>query len=344
MKVGGGELLIVGVSGARLEPRERRILERVRPGGVILFGRNVESAEQLTALVDDLRRAAPQALLCLDAEGGRVDRLRAVAGPAPAAALLAAAPPAAAERSGRWIGRALRWFGFEMDLAPVVDLDRGRPDNSLEGRYLGAAPRAVIARGRAFLRGLHAAGVGGCVKHFPGLGGAGQDTHFRGSAIELGERELARDLAPFRALLPLAGAVLISHAIYPALDASGRPATLSPVIATDLLRRRLGFRGLAVSDDLEMKALGTWGDLPAVTAEALAAGCDVLPVCHSLEAAPAIASRLAAPRLAARRAGAAARLRRYRARQARLRRSAAVRPLAAIQAGLGRVVRDLGTG
>ena len=117
----------------------------------------------------------------------------------------------------------------------------------------------MIARGRAFLRGLHAAGVGGCLKHFPGLGGAGEDTHFRGSEIELGKRGLERDLEPFRALLPLAGAVLISHAIYPALDASGRPATLAPAIATGLLRRGLRFRGVALSDDLEMKALAHLG-------------------------------------------------------------------------------------
>ncbi|HZI63855.1 MAG TPA: beta-N-acetylhexosaminidase [Thermoanaerobaculia bacterium] len=341
---GAGELLIVGVAGPRLAPGERRILERVRPGGLILFGRNIEDAGQLTELVSDLRRAAPEALLYLDAEGGRVDRLRGVVGPAPAAAALAAAAPAAAQRSGRWIGRALRRFGFDVDLAPVVDLDYGRPDNSLAGRYLGATPRAVTARARAFLRGLHGAGVGGCVKHFPGLGAAGEDTHFRGSEVALGWPELERDLEPFRALMQIAGAVLISHAIYPAVDPSGRPATLSPAIATQLLRRRLRFRGVAVSDDLEMKALGSWGDLPAVSAAALAAGCDLLPVCHSLEAAPAIARRLGSARLAARRAAAAQRLRRYRRHLARLRSASGVGDLALIQTALGRLARELAAG
>ncbi len=138
------------------------------------------------------------------------------------------------------------------------------------------------------------------------------DTHLDGAPIALPATELARDLAPFAALWGQARMVMASHASYPALDPEGRPATLSPPIATALLRRRLGFRGVLVSDDLEMGALGVWGDLPRRTAAALAAGCDLLPVCRHLAACPEVAAALAIPALRQRREEAAARLERFR--------------------------------
>jgi beta-N-acetylhexosaminidase len=225
------------------------------------------------------------------------------------------------------VGGALRLLDCDVDLAPVVDLDRGRRDNALDDRCLGGTPRAVTARARAFLSGLHAAGVGGCLKHFPGLGGAGEDTHHGGSVVGLDVEVLADDLAPFAALAEAAGAVLVSHAVYPALSPAlssargrGRPASLEPAISTRLLRRRLRFRGLAIADDLAMRALEAWGDLPEVAAQALAAGCDLLPVCHSLEAAPEVAARLARSSLRRRVEEAGARLGRYRRSLAALRR------------------------
>jgi beta-N-acetylhexosaminidase len=312
------ELLVVGIPGHALGREAERLLARLRPGGVILLPRNVESAPQLRELVAALRRTVPGALLYLDAEGGRVDRLRPLLGAAPGGAAMAARAPRFAARVGRWIGHGLRCFDFDVDLAPVVDLDRGRRDNALDGRYLGASPAAVTARARAFLAGLAAAGVGGCVKHFPGLGGAGEDTHLAGSEVGLDAGELAADLAPFAAVAPLAGAVMAGHASYPAFDPQRRPATLSPPIAGDLLRHRLGFDGLLLSDDLDMQALAPWGR-PADRAEAaLAAGCDLLCLCHSLAAAPEVAVRLEGPALAERRREALQRLDRYRRRLAAL--------------------------
>jgi beta-N-acetylhexosaminidase len=317
-------LVIVGVAGPRLTRDERDVLSRLRPGGVILFGRNVESAGQVAALTAELHAALPEALVCIDAEGGRVDRLRSVVGPSPAAAALADASPARAGRAGLWLGRSLRALGFDVDFAPVVDLDRGHTGNALDGRCFGATPRAVAARAGAFLEGLHRAGVGGCVKHFPGLGGAQADTHLLGAPIELDRAELERDLAPFARLAAAAGAVMIGHASYPAYDSEARPGSLSPPIADTLLRRKLRFRGVSFSDDLEMKALGAFGDLPEVAAAALAAGCDVLAVCGaaSLEALPAIARRLGVHGLRARRQEALRRLSRYRLEVSRLRRLA----------------------
>jgi beta-N-acetylhexosaminidase len=328
-------LVIVGVGGPRLAPEEHRALRRLRPGGVILFGRNVESAGQVAELTADLHAILPEAVLCIDAEGGRVDRLRDVAGPAPAAATLAGEPPARARQAGLWLGRSLRALGFDVDFAPVADLDRGHAGNALDGRCFGATPRAVAARAGAFLDGLHRAGVGGCVKHFPGLGGARADTHLLGAPIELDRAELARDLAPFARLAANAGAVMIGHASYPAYDPEARPGTLSTPIAETLLRHELRFRGVSFSDDLEMKALGAFGDVPEVAAAALAAGCDVLAVCGaaSLDALPAIARKLGVPGLRARREEALRRLSRYRGAVARLRRLA--EPVSVERARLG---------
>ncbi|HVR10212.1 MAG TPA: glycoside hydrolase family 3 N-terminal domain-containing protein, partial [Thermoanaerobaculia bacterium] len=239
-----GGCVFVGIPGKRLDRSTAALLAAAQPGGVVLFGRNLETAEQLLGLVAGLRRLLPQAVLAIDAEGGRVDRLSALAGPAPAASLLARWPPDAARSTGRCIARALRLFDLDLDLAPVVDLDHGETGNALDGRYLGMRGPAVTQRARAFLRGLHSAGVGGCLKHFPGLGAAAEDTHHRTSAVRLSAAALALHRKPFEALAPLAGAVMVAHAVYPALDPEERPASLSPPVIEGLLRGEMGFDGL----------------------------------------------------------------------------------------------------
>ncbi len=301
----------IGLPGPELDSSSADLLWQHQPGGIVLFGRNCVAPEQLFDLVQAIRRVLPRALLAIDAEGGRVDRLRGVVAPAPAASRLATQPPGASLFAGRAVGRALRLFDLDVDFAPVVDLDRGWVGNALDDRCFGRRPEEVAARARAFLSGLHSAGIGGCLKHYPGLGGAGEDTHHEGSVVSLTREELEDDLAPFDALGAFAGAVMISHAVYPAYDARELPATLSPCIHR-LLRRRLGPDVLAVCDDLEMHALAPWGDLPERTAAAFLAGCDVLPVCRSLAALPAIAERLADPALEARHLEAHGRIERYR--------------------------------
>jgi beta-N-acetylhexosaminidase len=319
--VRAAEQVFVGLPGPELDRDVERLLRAHPPGGFVLFKRNLVTVEQVGQLVAALRRAAPRALLAVDAEGGRVDRLRDLVAPAPGASQLAALRPGVAYEAGFWIAQALARLGFDLDFAPVVDLDRSQHDNALDGRCLGATPEAVAARARAVLAGLHAGGIGGCLKHFPGLGGAGEDTHFGMSRIDLGSDELAADLAPFEDLADFAGAVMVSHAVYPAWDPDLRPATLSPPIV-ELLRRRLRFTGVAFADDLEMKALDSWGDLVERAVASFAAGCDVLPVCSSPAALPEIAERLAAPELAPRLASANRRLTGLRRRLARLRKAA----------------------
>jgi beta-N-acetylhexosaminidase len=290
--VKGGAVLVVGVEGTRLTSGERRLLARLAPFAVILLPRNLDDAGALRELVAAIRSATPDSLLALDAEGGRVDRLRRIVAPAPAAATLAACDPTFSRRAGRLVGASLRAFGFDLDFAPVVDLDHGLEGNALDRRCFGSTPRGVIARAKAFLDGLESAGVAGCVKHFPGLGGAPKDTHLEPARIERDREVAIRDLVPFAALAERAGAVMVGHAIYPELDPEERPATLSPAIATELLRKGIEFRGATFSDDLEMGALSRLGTLPELAEASLRAGCDGLPFCRRLEEAPAIARRL----------------------------------------------------
>lgn len=297
MKNDAAELLVVGVPGTSLDDATRELLTRVGPGGVILFPRNIEDEGQLRELIGEIRAALPEVLLYLDAEGGRVDRLRPLVGPAPSGRLLSGHRPAVVQRAGRWIGRALASLGFDVDLAPVVDLDYGHENNALDERYLGADPKDVIGRAQGFLLGLHESGVAGCLKHFPGLGAAGADTHHEGTVIHLTREELRRDLLPFQRLGYFAGAILIGHAVYPNLDPQERPASLSPAVATGLLRWELDFPGVLMSDDLDMHALAPWGDMAERSEAALMAGCDVLFLCNSLESAPEVVERLSDPRL-----------------------------------------------
>jgi beta-N-acetylhexosaminidase len=351
MRAGGGEFVFTGIPGPRLDASTASLLAEARPGGVVLFRRNVESAEQLVELAAGLRRLLPEAMLAIDAEGGRVDRLQELLGPAPSPSLLARRPPQAAHRTGRWIALALRLFDIDLDFAPMVDLDRGEAHNALDGRYLGSRSPAVTRRARAFLRGLHSGGVGGCLKHFPGLGAAAEDTHHRTSVVRLSAAALAPDLKPYVSLLPLAGAAMVAHAVYPALDLEERPASLSPPVIEDLLRGQLGFDGLVLSDDLEMKALGEWGDLPARAEAAFAAGCDVVMASETIAALPEITARLRRPRHAGRRREAARRLAAYRQRLRTLRwASDAIGPvrnlgqpagLQAVRGGLSELLTDL---
>lgn len=312
-RVRGADLLMVGIPGKSLDGDTRSALEALQPGALVLQPENIdEDVEDFVELLNELREVLPNALFAVDAEGGRVDTLAAVTGGAPAPSELAAGSPSLAYETGRWLGHALAIFNVGLALAPVVDLDRGEENNALDGRYLGSDPEAVTVRARAFLRGLHTAGVGGCLKHFPGLGGATDDTHHMGSAVYLPKKDLETDLRPFRELAEVAGAVMVGHAHYPTWDRDGLPATLSPTLLGTLLRKDVGFGGLVISDDLEMKALDDWGDVPERAASALLAGCDVLLVCHSLEAAAAAAERLDADDLVERREEAAARLASFR--------------------------------
>ncbi len=306
----------VGLAGTALDPEERAILAAHPPWGVILFRRNIESVDQLARLIGELRRLEARQIF-VDQEGGPVDRLRDLLAPAPS--FRKATRLGAARRAGAVAGAAIARLGFDVDLAPVVDRAVSAAGALILGERCASEDAAEVARAASeFLDGLHSQGVGGCLKHFPGLGRARSDTHRSLPVIEEDAAQLSLDLAPFRALMGKAGAVMISHAASP----DGIPASLSPAIATSLLRGTLGFGGAAFSDDLEMGALGSFGDLPERCARAAEAGCDLLFVCRRIEAYPACVAEVVRRVAARRRDEAAVRLEAYARRVDALRKEA----------------------
>ena len=311
-----GRLFAVGLEGPRLSALERAILSGAAPWGVILFRRNLESLAELERLAGELRGLGIAHLL-LDQEGGPVDRLRELVAPAPALRRLGGAD--AARRAGLATGAMLARLGFDVDLAPVVDRAvEGAGSLVLGDRCAGEDPVEIVRVAGAFLEGLQARGVGGCLKHFPGLGRATLDTHAALPIVPRDPVEEVRDLEPFRRLMDRAGAVMVSHAAGP----DGIPASLSPEVATRWLRGGLRFEGAAFSDDLEMGALAEFGGLPERCARASAAGCDLLLVCRRIEEYPACVDAIERGVPASRRGEAAARLDAYAADLGRLRATA----------------------
>jgi beta-N-acetylhexosaminidase len=251
---------------------------------VVLFKRNVTSAAQLRRLVAEVKAtgAGPEPLLAIDHEGGRVHRLPRPFTHFPPALAVAASGPAAARAVGRAMGRELAAVGIDVDFAPVLDVWTQPRNRVIGDRAFGTTPAAAARNALALARGLGEAGVVACGKHFPGHGGTVGDSHHVRPRVARSRRELARlDLVPFRrAIAARIPTLMTAHVVYPALDPK-RPATLSRAIAHDLLRRRLGFRGVLFSDDLEMHAVAR-RPIERVVVEALAAGCDMLLVCASL--------------------------------------------------------------
>lgn len=277
-----GQLFLIGLSGLSLSPAERALLRLLRPGGVILFRRNIEEAAQTTALLRESAEAAggdgPRIpfLRALDLEGGLVDRLRDLVGPTPSPAAVAAHGSAAlARRHGELIGRACRLLGFHTPLAPVLDL----LSPVLRSRSAGATPDQVLAYAGPFVQGLHAERVLACGKHFPGLGGGMLDSHQATPSIARPFDQLwAEDLKPYRELASKLDIVMAAHALYPKADA--KLASVSRYWLTEVLRRKLDYEGLVLSDDMEMGGLLSQTGIEEASIAALLAGTDLLEVCR----------------------------------------------------------------
>ena len=277
--------VIFGLSGLELTSEERAFFAEVEPAGYILFKRNVGDRAQLRALTDSLRDLAGREDLAIliDQEGGRVARMgppewpEFPAGPA-FDALYETAPMsaiAAMRANGQALGLMLSEVGITVDCAPLLDVARPETTEAITCRAYGHDPMRVAALGRAMLEGLAAGGVVGVVKHMPGHGRAIVDTHYHLPTVTASDAELEEDIAPFRTL-NAASMGMTSHIVFEAWDAD-RPATLSPVVIQDVIRGRIGFDGLLMTDDIDMKALsGTAGEKAA---GALAAGCDLVLDC-----------------------------------------------------------------
>ena len=278
-------MLIFGISGTGLTAQERDWLQHPQAAGVILFKRNFASRQQVTELAAAIREAAPRPqLLCVDQEGGRVQRF--VEGFTRLPALAPFGPlydrePAAALRLAHqhaWLmASEIRAIGLDLSFAPVVDLARG--NLAIGDRAFHADPQVVAAFTRAYVQGMHAAGMAATLKHFPGHGSVLEDTHFDAAIdprpLDVLERE---DLVPFAAGIEAgAEAVMLAHVTYPAI--APEPAGYSPFWLQDVLRGRMGFRGVAFSDDIGMAAAESAGGIKARIDAHLDSGCDVVLVC-----------------------------------------------------------------
>ena len=294
-----GQLLMTGVPGLVLDAATAATFRRIQPGAFILFGRNIESPTQLRKLIDDLRDLSEvPPIVTIDQEGGRVSRLKLVGNEPPNANQLRDKDDVGLiERHGRITGRLLRIFGFNLDLCPLLDISfDDEADNSLKGRCYGNDVAQVIRNAGAFNRGMRSEKVLSCGKHFPGYSRAAIDAHHELPTIKLSRQELdANELAVFRHFATDANSggnevdsMMIGHAFYPSLDDTGVPSSLSPRVITDLLRGELGFRGLVMTDDLDMGAIlepygkGESG-LEKVIHAAIAAGNDLAMICHRVE-------------------------------------------------------------
>src|ERR671927_453518 len=291
-----GQLLFIGLPGTELDAEARALLEEVKPGGVIIFGRNVAAPDQLRSLLDGVRslsRVDP--LLGIDQEGGLVDRLRRICTPMPAARVIRQHGDLAAARAhGRITGEVLRLLGFNMNFAPVMSImteDRDLLSNGLYSRSYGRSPGEVLGYTMVYLRGLQGTGCLGCAKHFPGIGAGEVDTHQEMPVIHLTHDDLlAQDLAPYIELFQrednMVKAVMVSHGGFPNIDihrgtAGGQlvPASINQGIVTGLLREELGYPGLVVTDDLEMGAIAKHSEIEEASLRAVLAGEDMILVC-----------------------------------------------------------------
>jgi beta-N-acetylhexosaminidase len=306
-----GRCLVVGVAGPVLDGVTAKTFLDLCPAGIILFSRNLREPSQILDLMEALRNTCAPALHCIDQEGGLVDRLRAVFPRFPPVELLAdSGNDDVLYQYGKWTGDILSAFGFNVNFAPVVDLKFHDEKNALQKRYLGKNPETVGRLARRYLQGLQSVPVTGCCKHFPGLGRARLDSHYELPEIQASLRELlSQDILPYRLVREELRTVMINHAAYPQLQqkvaqpgsgsaaaaaaaAPTPPASCSPAVYK-LLREELGFRGIAVTDDLDMQAVHQVISSEQIPLRAFDAGADLLLIGENLDFARTCRDRLA---------------------------------------------------
>ena len=289
-----GERLMIGLPGPTVRDEDVRLFRDTRAGGLILYRRNFESPAQLVTLLTTLEtRLGRRLLVATDHEGGRVIMLGEGVTIFPDnLAVATAGDPRLASSQGRIEARELRRLGLDLNLGPVLDVLTDRYSPNIGIRAYGKDPEVVAGYGVARIRSMQAAGLSACAKHFPGKGHSPLDAHLRLPTIESTWAEMrATHLPPFLAAIGAGvDCVMTSHPRYPALDPSGVPATFSRRIVEEYLRREIGFRGVIVSDDLEMGAIAETSGIGEATVRAGAAGHDLLLVCHT-EAAQRAAYR-----------------------------------------------------
>jgi beta-N-acetylhexosaminidase len=285
-----GSLLIVGLEGPELAPLERAWLRLIQTAGIILFRRNISDARQTrTLLAEATSLCAPHSLRLVDLEGGPVDRLRDALAPLPSAhavaqAMQTAGKNALAREHGELTARAASAFGFNVTLAPVLDLGLPESAEVMGARCSSPSAQGVIDYAREFLAGLSTHSIAGCGKHFPGLGGGTLDSHKETPRIERQWRNLWQDdMEPYRALCRHLPMVMVNHAAYPLTRGKDRPASVSDFWIETVLKKRIGYRGIIFSDDFEMGGILNFLPIEEAVVEAVRAGMDLVEICHSPE-------------------------------------------------------------
>ena len=292
-----GSLLVLGLGGPELTPDEAALFRKLQPAGYILFTRNIVSAEQTRKLTDDLRDLSSEMpIIAIDQEGGRVTRTKEIAPAAPSAPALASfGNMGLIADAAALTGDLLRLLGFNLNFAPVLDLDHfPETQNALRGRCWGRDPQRVIDYGGHWNRWLRKRGVAGCAKHFPACGRAQSDPHHDLPSSPATLEELLReDVIPYTALMPELDAIMLAHVEFPNIDPDF-PASLSPRIIRRLLRDQLGFyRHLALSVDLDMGAITSRYGRGQDVKLAIEAGNDLALICHRTDTAEIAATAIA---------------------------------------------------
>lgn len=316
-----GQVIVAGYPAGDPPPEILESLAEERLGGVILFKRNVGAPIGVARQVAQIAEATsgPAPFVAVDQEGGRVQRLRAPFLELPPMRRLGELDdPAFTRRVARELGGQLAAVGFNVDFAPVLDVDTNPANPIIGDRSFSADPAKVATHGRAFAEGLADAGVLACGKHFPGHGDTELDSHLALPSLPHAMQRLEQvELVPFRQAHDALGSIMTAHIVFSALD-SDRPATLSPRVIGGLLREEIGYEGLIVSDDLEMRAVADHWGVGEAAVQAIAAGCDIVLVCNTLPLLSVARDALAAeaaknPEFAARLSEAATRCRDARA-------------------------------
>ena len=278
-----GQLLVVGFDGTDISPNLKSLLNTVQPSGVILFGRNIVTGSQTHKLLKECQDCLSSPMFsCVDMEGGRVDRFRNITGRAPSAAdVFSTGDRKLFRKHGEVIGESCRALGFNLDFAPVVDLAFEASRTVMSSRAVSSNPKHAVVYAREFLAGLQSAGVIGAVKHFPGLGEANLDTHEDLPSVDKSFKKLwDEDLYPYRMMRRDMPIVLVGHANYPKVTGDLTPASLSKKWVTDVLRKKIGYRGIVVSDDLEMGGVLKAAPIELAAVEHIRAGGDLCLICH----------------------------------------------------------------
>jgi beta-N-acetylhexosaminidase len=292
----GGEFIVMGIPGETIDKETADIIAKVQPAGFILFARNIKTPEQLRKLTDDLRASVKQVpIITIDQEGGRVSRLKEFMTEPPSAKKLTEHGDLSLIKThGKLTGKLLRLFGFNLNLAPVLDtLVNEEWVNSLKDRTYGTSAEQVIQNGGAFAEAMMAEGVLCCGKHYPGYSYANVDPHAELPSIDRSMEDLqSLEWIPFRKTLQWVDMLMIGHVSYPKIDPSGLPASLSRTMVHKVLREDWNFDGCTITDDMDMGAIkNKYGSAESVLM-ALEAGNDIMLVCHAVTAVPEIAKAI----------------------------------------------------